>query len=53
MRVTVLVVVRIRILEGQDGRSAFNVGSWRGVLMSERMIGSDLEVDKSIMKQMF
>lgn len=51
MKVTVLVVVRIRILEGQGGRSAFNVVSWRGVMMSERMIGSDLGVDKSVMKQ--
>jgi len=38
MKVPVLVVVRIRILKGQDRRSAFNVGSWRGVMMSKRMI---------------
>lgn len=52
MKVTVLVVVRIRTLEGQGGISAFNVGSWRGVMMSERMVGSDLGIDKSVMKQM-
>lgn len=52
MKVTVLVVVIIRILESQGGSSAFNVGSWRGVMMSERMIDSDLGADKSVMKQM-
>lgn len=51
MNMTVLVVVIIRILEGQGGSSAFNVGSWRGVMMSERMI--DLGADKSVRKQMF
>lgn len=47
-----MVVVRARILEGQGGSSAFIVGSWRGVMISERMICSDLGPDKSVMKQM-
>lgn len=52
MKVTVLVVVRIGILEGQGGRSAFNVVCWRGVMVCEGIIGCDLRVDKSVMKQM-